>query len=84
MTSVLLELVRHKTWATQKLFALCESIDPLLVDAPAPGTYGTVRATLVHMVNGDGLFFDGLKNSFKKKGQSELKVSEFSLSVSRS
>jgi uncharacterized damage-inducible protein DinB len=60
MTSVLLELVRHKTWATQKLFALCESIDPSLLDAPAPGTYGTVRATLVHLVNGDGLFHSRL------------------------
>jgi uncharacterized damage-inducible protein DinB len=60
MTSVLLELVRHKTWATRKLFALCESMDPSLIDAAAPGTYGTIRATLVHLVNGDGLFYSRL------------------------
>jgi uncharacterized damage-inducible protein DinB len=53
MTSVLLELVRHKTWATHKLIALCQSLDPALVDTAAPGTYGTIRKTLVHMVNAD-------------------------------
>jgi uncharacterized damage-inducible protein DinB len=60
MTSVLLELVRHKTWATKNLFALCESIDPPLIDAATPGTYGTIRATLVHVVNCDGLFYSRL------------------------
>jgi uncharacterized damage-inducible protein DinB len=53
MTSVLLELIRHKTWATRKLVALCQSLDPALVDSTAPGTYGTIRKTLVHMVNAD-------------------------------
>src|SRR5262252_8902363 len=43
MTSVLLELVRHKTWATRKLIALCQSVDPALIDATSPGTYGTIR-----------------------------------------
>jgi hypothetical protein len=53
MTSVLLELIRHKTWATQKLIALCQSLDPAMVDATVPGTYGTSRKTPVHLVNAD-------------------------------
>jgi uncharacterized damage-inducible protein DinB len=57
MTTVLLELVRHKTWATQKLFALCQSVDPRLIEATVPGTYGTIRATLVHMVNADRNYY---------------------------
>jgi uncharacterized damage-inducible protein DinB len=57
MTSVLLELVRHKTWATRKLIELCESINPAFVDATSPGTYGTIRQTLVHMVNADRNYF---------------------------
>jgi uncharacterized damage-inducible protein DinB len=57
MTTVLLELVRHKTWATRKLFALCQSLDPALVDATSPGTYGTIRKTLVHMVNADRSYY---------------------------
>jgi uncharacterized damage-inducible protein DinB len=57
MTSVLLELIRHKTWATHKLIALCESLDPALVDSTAPGTYGTIRKTLVHLVNADRSYY---------------------------
>jgi uncharacterized damage-inducible protein DinB len=57
MTSVLLELVRHKTWATHKLFALCLSLDPTLVDMTASGTYGTIRTTLVHLVNADRNYY---------------------------
>jgi hypothetical protein len=34
MTTVLLELIRHKTWATRKLLALCQSLDPALVEEP--------------------------------------------------
>ena len=57
MTTVLLELVKHKTWATQKLFALCQSVDPQLIDITTPGVYGTLRATLVHMVNADRNYY---------------------------
>jgi uncharacterized damage-inducible protein DinB len=57
MTSVLLELVRHKTWATRKVIELCESVDPALVDTTSPGTYGTIRQTLVHLVNADRNYF---------------------------
>jgi uncharacterized damage-inducible protein DinB len=57
MTSVLFELVRHKTWATRKLIQLCESLDPSVVEATSPGTYGTIRQTLVHLVNADRNYF---------------------------
>ena len=57
MTTVLLELVRHKTWATRKLLDLCQALDPAMVDATAAGTYGTLRQTLTHMVNADRNYF---------------------------
>jgi uncharacterized damage-inducible protein DinB len=57
MTTVLLELVHHKTWATRKLFGLLESLDPAVIDSSAPGTYGTIRKTLVHMVNADRSYY---------------------------
>jgi uncharacterized damage-inducible protein DinB len=57
MTTVLLELVRHKTWATRKLIALCQSVEPALIDATTPGTYGTIRSTLVHLVNADRNYY---------------------------
>ena len=61
MTSVLLELVRHKTWATNKLFSLCAALDPAAIDATTPGTYGTIRATLVHLVNADHNYYRRLR-----------------------
>jgi uncharacterized damage-inducible protein DinB len=61
MTSVLLELIRHKTWATRKLIALCQSVEPAMVDTGAPGTYGTIRNTLVHMVNADRSYYRRLR-----------------------
>ena len=57
MSSVELELVRHKTWATRNLIALCQSVDPKLIDATTPGTYGTIRSTLVHLVNADRNYY---------------------------
>jgi uncharacterized damage-inducible protein DinB len=61
MTSVLLELIRHKTWATRKLIGLCQSVDPAMVDTGASGTYGTIRKTLVHMVNADRNYYRRLR-----------------------
>ena len=57
MTTVLLELVHHKTWAMRKLFALLESLDPAVIDSGAPGTYGTIRKTMVHTVNADRNYY---------------------------
>lgn len=71
MTSVLLELIRHKTWATHKLFALCQSLDPAMVDTTAPGTYGTIRKTLVHMVNADRNYYRRLRGEQPWEGMDE-------------
>jgi uncharacterized damage-inducible protein DinB len=57
MTSVLLELIRHRTWATHKLISLLQPLDPAIVDTAAPGTYGTIRKTLVHLVNADRNYY---------------------------
>jgi uncharacterized damage-inducible protein DinB len=53
MNDALLELYRHKTWATLKLIELCQSLDDEYLDATIPGTYGTVRETLRHLVNAE-------------------------------
>jgi uncharacterized damage-inducible protein DinB len=60
MNDVLLELVRHKTWATQKLIDLCRSLDAQMLETTEPGTYGTIRETLVHLVNADRSYYSGL------------------------
>jgi uncharacterized damage-inducible protein DinB len=52
-TSVLLELLRHKTWATLHLIEYCQRLAPEHLDATVPGTYGTVRETLRHLLRSD-------------------------------
>lgn len=57
MNGTLLELYRHKTWATIRLIEHCESLDDEYLDATTPGTYGTIRETLRHLVDADEGYF---------------------------
>lgn len=53
MEEVLLELYRHKTWATIRLLEACAQLEDGVLDATTPGTYGTVRETLHHLVRAE-------------------------------
>jgi uncharacterized damage-inducible protein DinB len=53
MNRALLELYRHKTWATLRLIAFCEGLAGDHLDATIPGTYGTIRDTLRHLVDSE-------------------------------
>ena len=53
MTSPMLRQMRHDVWATEKLIAHCRTLSDAQLDLTAPGTYGTIRRTLEHIVGGD-------------------------------
>ncbi len=53
MTPPLLRLMRHDVWATERLIAHCRALTDEQIDLSAPGTYGTIRATLAHIVTAD-------------------------------
>lgn len=53
MNTVLVELFRHKTWATLLLIHACQGLDQEVLDATTPGTYGTIQDTLHHLVGAD-------------------------------
>jgi uncharacterized damage-inducible protein DinB len=53
----LLTLYRHKTWATVRLIEHCAGLAEEDLDATMPGTYGTIRATLRHLVEGEEDYF---------------------------
>lgn len=57
MNGTLLELYRHKTWATIRLIEHCQSLDDEYLDTTTPGTYGTIRVTLRHLVDADEGYF---------------------------
>ena len=46
-------LLRHKTWATLRLIEHCQGLAPEHLDASLPGTFGTLRETLRHLVLSD-------------------------------
>ncbi len=46
---------RH-AWATLELVRYCGSLDPPLLDREMPGTLGSIRTTLTHLVGAEQLF----------------------------
>jgi uncharacterized damage-inducible protein DinB len=57
MTTGLLELFRHKTWATLRLIEYCQELADEHLDATIPGTFGTIRETLRHLVESEEGYF---------------------------
>lgn len=50
----MLRQLRHDVWATRTLVAHCRSLAPSQLDGlSAPGTYGSIRRTLEHIVAAD-------------------------------
>jgi hypothetical protein len=47
MTGTLLELFRHKTWATLRLIEYCQGLADEHLDSTIPRTFGTIRPTRV-------------------------------------
>src|SRR5919108_386362 len=58
MEGTLLELYRHKTWATLRLIEFCGRLDDAMLDATVPGTYGSIRETLRHLVRAEEGYFN--------------------------
>ena len=57
MEGALLELYRHKTWATLRLIEFCQGVDDEVLEATHPGTYGSIRETLRHLVRAEEGYF---------------------------
>ena len=55
-TSLLDDAVAHHTWATARILDACADLSPEQLRAPVPGTYGSILATLGHLVSSDGWY----------------------------
>jgi uncharacterized damage-inducible protein DinB len=49
----MLQALRHDLWATEKLAAHCATLTKEQLELTVPGTYGSIRRTLSHIVRGD-------------------------------
>ena len=57
MTASLLDdAFAHHVWATERLIDACAALSPEQLRTPAPGTYGSIIATLRHLVSSDGWY----------------------------
>ena len=52
-TPPMLRQLRHDIWATETLLAHCRTLTEAQLELTSPGTYGTVRRTLQHIVGAD-------------------------------
>ena len=51
--SMLVEFVRYNNWANAQVFAACQNLAADQLTAQAPGTYGTILATLSHILRAE-------------------------------
>lgn len=49
----MLRQLLHDIWATERLISHCRTLTDQQLDLTAPGTYGTIRRTLQHIVGAD-------------------------------
>jgi uncharacterized damage-inducible protein DinB len=55
-TRILVEIFRHHAWANERLVEACASLRPDELDLTAPGTYGSIRDTVVHLLAAEERF----------------------------
>jgi uncharacterized damage-inducible protein DinB len=54
--TTLAELIRYNNWANQQVLAACETLSDEQLDATLPGSYGTVRQTLEHIIRAEAFY----------------------------
>lgn len=60
MNSALTEMFKQNRWANLAILDLCAGQDATVLDATAPGTYGTVAETLRHLIDSEGSYLHRL------------------------
>ena len=85
MQGALLELFRHKTWATLALLDFCAKQAEDVIDATTPGTYGTIRDTFVHLVRAEERYFARLTGQrfFKPLEDPPARLDELAARIKR-
>jgi uncharacterized damage-inducible protein DinB len=53
VTAALDLVLRHNLWANRALLEFCAGLDRAALDRATPGTYGTLLATIQHVVSGE-------------------------------
>lgn len=51
-----LDLARHNAWATGQILDALDGLDDAALDATVPGTYGTMRTTIQHLIDSEASY----------------------------
>ncbi|MBI2863343.1 MAG: DinB family protein [Chloroflexi bacterium] len=62
MENALADLYRHNLWANLRLLDACAGLDDAQLGTSAPGTYGSIGDTLVHIVSAEERYLARLKD----------------------
>jgi uncharacterized damage-inducible protein DinB len=63
------DVIRHNCWATAQLIEHLRSMPPATLDLSAPGTFGTIGATLAHIVGAERAYLARLKGETPTAGE---------------
>jgi uncharacterized damage-inducible protein DinB len=61
----------HHVWATLRLIDACLTLTPEQLNAPVPGTYGSILETMRHSVGGDTYYLSHLTGDPRREIESE-------------
>ncbi|HET9494507.1 MAG TPA: DinB family protein [Chloroflexia bacterium] len=59
--TALAEMYRHNLWATMRLLDACEKLTDEQLDATIPGTFGSIRSTLLHWLRNEDRYVSFLR-----------------------
>ena len=68
MSSALIELFKHNQWANVVTLDVCSQLSDEQLDLVIPGTYGSIRSTLLHMFSGEELYVSRLRGESGGQG----------------
>lgn len=54
--STLMEFILYNNWANQQVLETCQKLNEDQLAATMPGAYGTIRATLEHIIEGEAYY----------------------------
>jgi uncharacterized damage-inducible protein DinB len=78
-TPLMLRQMRHDVWATARLLSHCRGLTTEQLELTVPGTYGTIRRTLAHIVSADEGY---LVHEPPFRGDDEVRLDELAAHLS--
>ncbi len=55
LESMYMEFILYNNWANRQVLQACQKLSEDQLAATIPGAYGTIRATLEHIIRGEGI-----------------------------